>query len=79
MENDQQLLETSLHLRAQFAKRDGLLPVVVQDAGTGEVLMLGYANEQALARSQSSGFATFWSTSRQELWTKGNVRRFADD
>ena len=49
----------------------GLVPVVVQDAHTGQVLMLAYANEQALQRTLESGDAWFWSRSRGELWHKG--------
>jgi phosphoribosyl-AMP cyclohydrolase len=48
-----------------------VLPVVVQDAETGEVLILAYANELALRHSLEHGVATFWSTSRDELWVKG--------
>jgi len=50
-----------------------VVPVVVQDAGSGEVLILAYANDQALRNSIESGRATFWSTSRNELWIKGNT------
>ncbi len=57
----------------QFEKRQGLLPVVVQDIDTMQVLMLGYANAQALEETLRLGKATFWSTSRQELWTKGKT------
>lgn len=49
----------------------GLLPVVVQDAGTGEVLMLAYTNAEALALTRSTGAAWFWSRSRRQLWEKG--------
>ena len=49
----------------------GLIPAVVQDADTGEVLMLAYMNEEALRRTLSSGEAWFYSRSRQELWHKG--------
>lgn len=49
----------------------GLLPVVVQDADTDEVLMLAWANEEALAATERSGEAHFWSRSRNELWRKG--------
>lgn len=49
----------------------GLVPVVVQDRRTGEVLMLAYANAEALARTRSTGLAHFWSRSRQALWQKG--------
>jgi phosphoribosyl-ATP pyrophosphohydrolase/phosphoribosyl-AMP cyclohydrolase len=50
---------------------NGLIPVIVQHARSGEVLMLGYMNEEALHRTQESGTVTFWSRSRNELWTKG--------
>jgi phosphoribosyl-AMP cyclohydrolase len=56
-----------------FTKLDGLVPAVVQDVDSGEVLMVGFMNEAALAATQSSGFATFFSRSRQELWTKGET------
>lgn len=49
----------------------GLLPVVVQDAGDGAVLMLAWANEVALAETERTGEAHFWSRSRNELWRKG--------
>ena len=48
-----------------------LVPVAVQDADSGEVLILAYANRQALEHTVSSGLATFWSTSRNQLWVKG--------
>jgi len=51
----------------------GLIPAIVQDADTGEVLMLGYMNEEALRRTLSSGEAWFYSRSRQELWHKGET------
>lgn len=50
---------------------DGLLPAVVQDAQTGQVLMLGYMNAEALSVTRSSGLVTFFSRSKQRLWTKG--------
>jgi phosphoribosyl-AMP cyclohydrolase len=52
---------------------DPVIPVVVQDAATREVLILAYANETALRYTLESGLATFWSTSRQELWIKGKT------
>lgn len=52
-------------------KGDGLLPVVVQDAANLRVLMLGYMNAEALAQTQRSGKVTFYSRSKQRLWTKG--------
>jgi len=51
--------------------RDGLVPAIVQHAVSGEVLMLGYMNEAALAHTQTTGLVTFYSRSRQTLWTKG--------
>lgn len=58
---------------------NGLVPCVVQDARTGEVLTLAYMNEEALARTRATGETHFWSRSRQELWhkgeTSGNVQR----
>jgi phosphoribosyl-AMP cyclohydrolase len=67
------MCETSLNLKIQFEKRGGLIPVVVQDIETLQILMLGYANKEALDETVSSGLATFWSTSRNELWTKGKT------
>lgn len=52
---------------------DGLLPAVVQDAVTGKVLMLGYLNEESLAKTQAEGVVTFFSRSKQRLWTKGET------
>ena len=51
----------------------GLIPAIAQDADTGEVLMLGYMDEEALRRTLSSGEAWFYSRSRQELWHKGET------
>jgi phosphoribosyl-ATP pyrophosphohydrolase/phosphoribosyl-AMP cyclohydrolase len=56
-----------------WSKGDGLLPAIVQDATTGAVLMLGYMNAAALAETQASGRVTFWSRSKQRLWTKGET------
>jgi phosphoribosyl-AMP cyclohydrolase len=56
-----------------FTKLDGLIPAVVQDDGTGEVLMVGFMNDEALQRTRESGFATFFSRSRGTLWTKGET------
>ena len=52
---------------------DGLLPVIVQDACTLKVLMLGYMNEEAFGKSVETGLVTFWSRTRQALWTKGET------
>jgi phosphoribosyl-ATP pyrophosphohydrolase/phosphoribosyl-AMP cyclohydrolase len=56
-----------------FAKGDGLLPAIVQHAQSGEVLMLGYMDEAALAKTRASGLVTFFSRSKQRLWTKGET------
>ena len=52
---------------------DGLLPVIVQDATTLKVLMLGYMNQEAFEKTQAEGKVTFWSRGRQCLWTKGET------
>ena len=56
-----------------FSKLQGLVPAVVQDDDSGEVLMVGFMNEEALARTRGSGFATFFSRTRNALWTKGET------
>jgi phosphoribosyl-AMP cyclohydrolase len=54
-----------------FAKRNGLLPVIVQDRKTKDILMLAYANREAINNTISTGNAHFWSTSHNKLWMKG--------
>ncbi len=56
-----------------FAKAGGLVAGIVQDATTGEVLMLGFLNEQSWAKTQETGFVTFWSRTRNKLWMKGET------
>jgi phosphoribosyl-ATP pyrophosphohydrolase/phosphoribosyl-AMP cyclohydrolase len=60
----------------------GLIPAIVQDAATGQVLMLAYMNQEALQATLCSGETHFWSRSRQELWhkgaTSGNVQHVVD-
>jgi len=56
-----------------FSKLNGLVPAVIQDADTREVLMVGFMNQEALDRTISSGFATFFSRTRGQLWTKGET------
>jgi len=56
-----------------YSKLNGLIPAVVQDAETSEVLMVGFMNEQALAETQRSGYATFFSRTRNALWKKGET------
>lgn len=59
--------------KLDWDKGGGLLPAVVQDAGSGAVLMLGYMNRDALAATQATGRVTFWSRSKGRLWTKGET------
>lgn len=54
-----------------FEKSGGLVPVIIQHAGTLQVLMLGYMNEEALEKTKNEGKVTFYSRSKQRLWTKG--------
>jgi phosphoribosyl-ATP pyrophosphohydrolase/phosphoribosyl-AMP cyclohydrolase len=56
-----------------FKKMDGLVPTIVQDAISGKVLMQGYMNEEALAKTQETGKVTFFSRSKERLWTKGET------
>ena len=56
-----------------FDKMQGLLPAVVQDAANGEVLMLGFMNREAYERTMLGGFVTFFSRTRNQLWTKGET------
>jgi phosphoribosyl-AMP cyclohydrolase len=66
-------LEEGRELLIDFAKRGGVVPAVVQDIADGRILMLAYVNRQALDTTLEKGMATFWSTSRNELWTKGET------
>ncbi|MFQ5929196.1 MAG: bifunctional phosphoribosyl-AMP cyclohydrolase/phosphoribosyl-ATP diphosphatase HisIE [Acidobacteriota bacterium] len=56
-----------------WQKTDGLIPAIVQDGQTGRVLMLGFMNQAALEKTLKGGLVTFWSRSRQALWTKGET------
>ena len=56
-----------------FAKDGGLVAGIVQDARTGEVLMLGFLNPESWAKTQETGFVTFWSRTRGKLWMKGET------
>jgi len=58
-------------IQADFEKGKGLIPTIIQDADTQKVLMLGYMNEEALQKTQQEGRVTFYSRSKQRLWTKG--------
>jgi len=56
-----------------YSKLNGLIPAVVQDDESNEVLMVGFMNDEALARTRESGFATFFSRTRNALWMKGET------
>src|ERR1044071_5853456 len=56
-----------------FSKSDGLITAVIQDHGTGRVLMVGFMNEEAFRKTVETGFATFYSRSRRKLWLKGET------
>jgi phosphoribosyl-AMP cyclohydrolase len=60
-------------IKPNFAKGDGLVPVIVQDAETKEVLMMAYINEAAWEKTLATGKATYWSRSRKSLWLKGET------
>jgi phosphoribosyl-ATP pyrophosphohydrolase/phosphoribosyl-AMP cyclohydrolase len=60
-------------VKLDFAKMDGLLPAIVQDAVSGDVLMVGFLNEISYAKTLETGFVTFWSRTRQKLWMKGET------
>ena len=60
-------------IEIDFEKGSGLVPVIVQDVDTGEVLMLAYMNRDAWLKTRQTGKATYWSRSRNELWVKGET------
>ena len=57
----------------EFEKLSGLLPVIAQEQGSGKVLMLAYANLEAVKKTQETGYAHYWSRSRNALWKKGET------
>jgi len=63
----------SSETKIDFGKMDGLVAGIVQDARTGEVLMLGFLNPASYAKTLETGFVTFWSRTRQTLWMKGET------
>jgi phosphoribosyl-AMP cyclohydrolase len=63
----------SAEIKIDFAKDNGLVAGIVQDAKSGQVLMLGFLNEQSYAKTLESGFVTFWSRTRGKLWMKGET------
>ncbi|HEX4155616.1 MAG TPA: phosphoribosyl-AMP cyclohydrolase [Acidobacteriaceae bacterium] len=64
---------TAAPLTLDFAKAGGLIAGIVQDARTGEVLMLGFLNELSYRKTLETGFVTFWSRTRGKLWMKGET------
>jgi phosphoribosyl-ATP pyrophosphohydrolase/phosphoribosyl-AMP cyclohydrolase len=56
-----------------YAKLNGLIPAVIQDADSNEVLMVGFMNDVALAKTRETGYATFFSRTRNKLWMKGET------
>lgn len=60
-------------MNIDFDKMNGLVPAIIQDADTRQVLMLGYMNQESYEKTLQTGHVTFWSRSRQKLWTKGET------
>lgn len=60
-------------MQIDFDKMDGLAPAIVQEDSTGEVLMVGFMNAEAYARTAATGYVTFYSRTRQKLWMKGET------
>jgi phosphoribosyl-AMP cyclohydrolase len=60
-------------MNLDFEKMQGLVPAIVQDAGSGEILMLGFMNREAWEKTRDIGYVTFYSRTRNELWTKGET------
>ncbi len=60
-------------IEIDFKKMDGLLPVIIQDEQTNEVLMLGYMNKEALEKTIETKKVSFWSRSRRKIWVKGET------
>lgn len=58
-------------MKINFEKNNGLVPAIIQDNKSGEVLMLGFMNQEALKKTVNSGWVYFWSRSRGKLWMKG--------
>ena len=67
------MTEENLLEKMDWKKMDGMMPVVVQDANSKETLMLAYANKLALEKTLNTGFAHYWSRSRNQLWMKGET------
>jgi phosphoribosyl-AMP cyclohydrolase len=67
------MTEAGLMKKLDWNKMNGLIPVVVQDAESKAMLMLAYANKEALEKTLSTGYAHYWSRSRGKLWMKGET------
>lgn len=67
------MIEENIIQKMDWKKMDGLIPVLVQEARSNKMLMLAYANKEALEKTLSTGFAHYWSRSRQQLWMKGET------
>jgi phosphoribosyl-AMP cyclohydrolase len=67
------MTKENLMQKLDWKKMDGLIPVVVQDAKSKKMLMLAYANKEALEKTLSTGYAHYWSRSRGQLWMKGET------
>jgi phosphoribosyl-AMP cyclohydrolase len=67
------LRDEDLLKKLDFKKGNGLIPVVVQDAMSKDVLMVAYANQEAIGKTLSTGYAHYWSRSREKLWMKGET------
>lgn len=63
----------SLHTEVDFEKMGGLAPAIIQDAASGDILMLGFMNSAAYHKTLTGGFVTFFSRTRNQLWTKGET------
>jgi phosphoribosyl-AMP cyclohydrolase len=66
-------MEAEVSVEIDFDKMQGLVPAVIQDADSAELLMLGFMNHEALQATLQTGFVTFYSRTRQKLWTKGET------
>ncbi len=64
---------TKVNIASLEFEKMGLIPVVTQEANTGEVLMLAYANREAVEKTLTTGYAHYWSRSRKSLWMKGET------
>jgi phosphoribosyl-AMP cyclohydrolase len=67
------MTEQTMSQEINFDKMQGLLPAIVQDTASGEVLMLGFMNREALDQTLRAGYVTFFSRTRNQLWTKGET------